>query len=106
MSTDQEGVRSGGDCHGSPWLPGAGRGAPDGGVLSAAVFPSRRSSCESSCSSSPWCSDVCVCVGGGGGDVLVCGVCVCAHVTFACVCVLFESYFCHPRAKDQQIRSL
>ena len=47
----------------------------------------------------------CVCVWGGGG-VLVCGVCVCAHVMFACVCVLFESYFCHPRAKDQQIRSL
>ena len=90
MSTDQ-GVCPGGDCHGSPWLPGAGRGTPDGGVHSAAVFPSRRYSCESSCTSSPWCSDVCVCVC-GGGDVLVCGVCVCAHVMFACVCVCCLSH--------------
>ena len=49
---------------------------------------------------------VCVCGGGGGGDVLVCGVCVCTCDICMCVCVLFESYFCHPRAKDQQIRSL
>lgn len=88
MSTDQEGVRSGGDCRGSPWLPGAGRGAPDGGVHSAAVFLSRRSSCESSCSSSPWCSDVCV----WGGGMCLCVVCVCAHVTFACVCVCCLSH--------------
>ena len=89
MSTDQEGVRSGGDCRGSPWLPGAGRGAPDGGVHSAAVFPSRRSSCESSCSSSPWCSDVCVWWGGGGGWAWV--WCVGVHMwrLHVCVCVVW-----------------
>ena len=84
MSTNQEGVRSGGDCNGSPWLPGAGRGTPDGGVLSAAVFPYRRSSCESSCSSSPWCSDVCLCVCGGGS---ACVWCVCVRTCDVCMCV-------------------
>ena len=88
MSTDQ-GVRPGGDCYGSPWLPGAGMGAPDGGVHSAAAFPYRRSSCESSCSSSPWCSDVCVCVCVCVGGVLVCGVCVHMWRLHVCVCVVW-----------------